>query len=100
MIVAFVHDETMARAIAASFEEEGVPVSITVAAGDAETLARCAARDAPAGIGIGGDADRLVVTLAAASGSPYLTGTPAAARHLGTCAARLVRRGPLPFPTT
>ena len=98
MVHALVADAAVARAIAASFEEEGVPVTVERVAGAALVLARRAAREAPAGIGIGGDAERLVIVLAAAAGTAYVERPTAEARLVGTCAARLVRRCPLPFP--
>ena len=59
-------------ALAAGFEEEGVPLAVVVTEGSPETLARKAARRATLGLGIGGDHDRLVLVLAAFSGRPYL----------------------------
>ena len=94
MVLALVAD------VAASFEEEGVPVTVELVEGDAVALGRRAARAAASGIGIGGDGTRLVVTLAAASGTPYISAPAREARRLGTCAARLVRRVPLPFSVT
>ena len=96
MVHVLVADAATAAAIAASFEEEGVPLQVGVRSGSALALGREAARDAPAGIGVGGDRDRLVVVLAAAPGAAYITVDPGAGRLVGTAAARLAARRPLP----
>jgi hypothetical protein len=82
-------------ALAAGFEEEGVPLAVVVTEGSPETLAREAARRATLGLGIGGDHDRLVLVLAAFSGRPYLEAMASEARTMGHDAARIAARRPL-----
>jgi hypothetical protein len=84
-----------AAAIAAGFEEEGVPLTVVIADSDAEGLARAAARKALLGIGIGGDKDQLVLMLAGSVARPYLRAPATAARAFGRDAARVVARRPL-----
>ena len=84
-----------ARAVAASFEEEGVPVRIEpVASGTARELARRAARGAPLGLGVGSADDGLAAVLTAAPGAVYLEAADGA-RAFGRAAARVVSRRPL-----
>lgn len=95
MIVAFLAEG--AREVAAGCEEESVPVRMELRQGTAAQLAREAARAAPAGIGVGGDAATLVIALAGWP-EPYVTAPVAQARMVGHAAARLAARRPLPFP--
>ena len=95
MIVAYVG--ASAREVAAGCEEESVPARVEVRAGSPAELARAAAREAPAGIGVGGDAATLVVALAGWP-EPYITAPVARARDVGHLAARLAARRPLGFP--
>jgi hypothetical protein len=86
--------------IAAGIEEEGVPFEAIERSGGAFELAREAARGAPGGIGIGGDADRVVVCLAAWAHEPYLDLPATSARQAGHAAGRLTTRRPLAFMET
>jgi phosphoribosylcarboxyaminoimidazole (NCAIR) mutase len=97
LVLALLGDAACGAALAAGFEEEGVPVTVTVvAAGQTpETLAREAAKRAVLGIGIGGDSDRLAVVLAGGPPRPYLQAPATAARSLGRNAARIASRRPL-----
>jgi len=95
MIVAYLGEG--ARDVAAGCEEESVPARIEARQGTAAELARAAARAAPAGIGVGGDATTLVVALAGWP-EPYVTAPVARARDVGHLAARLAARRPLGFP--
>lgn len=95
MIVAYLAEG--ARDVAAGCEEESVPVRIEQRDGAAAELARAAARLAPAGIGVGGDAGTLVVALAGWP-EPYVTAPVTRAREVGHLAARLAARRPLRFP--
>ena len=94
-VVALLADPALERDLAAGFEEEGVPLRCEQARGDAEALARAAARDADLGLGIGGDAGRLVLVLAAAPGRPYLEAPPDRARTFARAAARVAARRPV-----
>jgi phosphoribosylcarboxyaminoimidazole (NCAIR) mutase len=97
LVLALVTDAAPVAALAAGFEEEGVPVTVTVVVADQtpEALAREAAKRAVLGIGIGGDGDRLAVVLAGGPPRPYLQAPAAAARALGRNAARIASRRPL-----
>jgi len=95
LVLAFLTETAPAPALAAGFEEEGVPLEVVVARGSPEALAREAARRAALGLGIGGDQDRLVLVLAAFSGRPYLEAIASEARALGHDAARIAARRPL-----
>jgi hypothetical protein len=102
LVLALVADAGAAAALAAGFEEEGVPLTVSAAAGSpdgsaqsAEVLALKAARAALLGIGIGGDGERLVLMLTGAPGRPYLEAPVAAARAFGQDAARVLARRPL-----
>jgi hypothetical protein len=95
LILALLAPTAPRGAIAAGFEEEGVPLEMDDSGGAPETLAREAARRSALGIGLGGDGDRLVLVLAAFPGRPYLVGTAAEARAFGQDAARVAARRPL-----
>ena len=95
MIVAYL--AAGARDVAAGCEEESVPLALERRAGTAAELARAAARLAPAGIGVGGDEETLVVALAGWP-EPYVTAPVSQAREIGHVAARLAARRPLRFP--
>jgi hypothetical protein len=94
-VVALLADRALERNLAAGFEEEGVPLHCELASGDAATLARAAAGDADLGLGIGGDAHRLVLVLAAAPGRPYLEAPTERARAFARAAARVAARRPV-----
>ena len=95
LVLALVSDDATGAALAAGFEEEGVPISVVHAHGSPEALAREAARDAILGIGIGADGSRLALVLTGLGARPYLEGEAAAARAFGRDAARIVARRPL-----
>jgi len=103
LVLALISDARTAAAVAAGFEEEGVPLAVTTAgvgedgvpAAPPEALAREAARRALLGIGIGGNHERLVLALAGSVGRPYLHAPAAAAREFGRDAARVAARRPL-----
>jgi Dehydratase medium subunit len=95
LVLALLTAAAPGSALAAGFEEEGVPLAVVVTEGSPKTLALEAARRAPLGIGIGGDHDRLVLVLAASSGRPYLEATASDARTMGHDAARIAARRPL-----
>ncbi len=97
LVLALLHDAATGAALAAGFEEEGVPVTVIVteAAGAPEALARAAARAAILGIGIGADRERLVLVLAASPARPYLEAPSEHARAFGRDAARIASRRPL-----
>ena len=82
-------------ALAAGFEEEGVPLAVEPAGGAPELLAREAARRALLGIGVGGDGERLVLVLAGGPPRSYLEAPAAEARSFGHDAARVAARRPL-----
>jgi hypothetical protein len=83
------------RALAAGFEEEGVPLVVEHREGEARALAGEAARRSPLGLGIGSDSRALVLVLATWPGQPYLSGEPSEARAFGRAAARLAVGRPL-----
>ncbi len=95
LVLALVCDAAVGAALAAGFEEEGVPVTVTAAEGSPPALAREAAGRAILGIGIGGDRDRLVLMLVGAPARPYLGAVSADARAFGRNAARIAARRPL-----
>ncbi|MCC6223051.1 MAG: glycerol dehydratase reactivation factor [Thermoleophilia bacterium] len=96
-VVALLADLRPAAALAAGFEEEGVPLACEPGSPpDALALAHQAAVRSGLGLGIGGDAERLVLVLAAWPGRPYLELPAARARLLGQAAARVATRRPLP----
>jgi hypothetical protein len=95
LIVALLAAPDVEPALAAGFEEEGVPLRCEHAGGEALELARDAARRSPLGLGIGADAERIVLVLAAASGSPYLEASSEDARAFGQAAARVAAHRPL-----
>jgi hypothetical protein len=94
-VVALLDDPAAARELAAGFEEEGVPLSTEARQGEALPLAREAARASALGLGIGGSAGQLVLTLAAAPRKAYLDGRASEARAFGHAAARLAAGRPL-----
>lgn len=94
-VPALLADATPEAALAAGFEEEGVPVRIELKEGSALELAAQAARSSALGIGVGGDADRLVVALAVAPGHVYLEAPVEQARAFAQAAARVAARRPL-----
>ncbi len=95
LVLALVSDTAAGAALAAGFEEEGVPVTVRAAKGSPAALAREAAKSAVLGIGIGGDRDRLILMLAGAPAQPYLEAVSADARAFGRDAARIAARRPL-----
>ena len=95
MVHALIADPAVRVAIAAAFEEEGVPATIADAPGDALALARRAAAEAPGLVGIGADHATIVVVLAAAPGAAYIAGPVTDARRVARSAARIVARRPL-----
>lgn len=97
LVVALLAGAAPAPALAAGFEEEGVPLSLEEGDGEPEALAREAARRAALGIGIGGDERRLVLVLAAASARPYLEAPADRARSFAQAAARVAARRPLRY---
>lgn len=94
-VVASLSDSSIARSLAAGFEEEGVPLEIGESVGAALDLAREAAGRSALGIGVGGDALTLVLVLSASPGRPYLEGVPDEARAFGHSAARIAAQRPL-----
>ncbi len=95
LVVALLADAALAAPVAASFEEEGVPLTIEAADGTPEALANEAARRSILGIGVGGDRDRLALVLAGGPARPYLEAPAARARSFGHDAARIAARRPL-----
>jgi hypothetical protein len=94
MIVAY-GDADGVRRVALGAEEESVPLACEERDGDADALARAAATDAASGIGVGVDAMRAVLRLAAWPHAPYVDTAAADARRVGHAAARLVKRVPM-----
>ena len=94
-VVALLAGDGLRRELAAGFEEEGVPLTVEARSGEAFARAREAARRSPLGLGIGADSEGLVLVLAAAPGSPYLSARAAQARVFGHAAARLAAGRPL-----
>jgi Dehydratase medium subunit len=93
LVLALVSETAPAFALAAGFEEEGVPLTLElVDDGDPVALAREAAKVAVLGLGVGGDRERLALVLAAAPGRPYLEAAAASARWFGQSAARVAAR--------
>jgi Dehydratase medium subunit len=95
LVLALVCDAAVGAALAAGFEEEGVPVTVAVAHGAPRALAREAAKDAALGIGIGADGERLALVLAASPATPYLEADASLARLFGSNAARIAAHRPL-----
>jgi hypothetical protein len=95
LVVALLADGAPASALAAGFEEEGVPLSMRHAQGEAAALAREAAGQAALGLGIGGDEAWLVLVLAAAPGRAYLEAPATRGRSFAQAAARVAARRPL-----
>jgi hypothetical protein len=87
--------EAAVRALAAGFEEEGVPLAIERGEGSGYELGRAAAARAVLGIGIGMDAGGACAVLAAAPGAPYLEAEPADPRAFAQDVARIAGRRPL-----
>jgi hypothetical protein len=85
-VVALLSDDSPAAALAAGFEEEGVPLAIEPAEGEAEPLALEAAQRSELAIGVGGDGERLILVVA---GRRYLEAPVAEARRFGHDAARI-----------
>jgi len=94
-VLALLTETAPRSALAAGFEEEGVPLEVVLTEGSPEAMAREAAKRAAFGLGIGGDHDRLVLVLAAFSGRPYLEAKATDARAMGHAAARIAARRPL-----
>jgi hypothetical protein len=94
-VLALLDDPAVARDIAASFEEEGVPLVTEEATGLPLELARDAARRSAFGIGVGGTDGHLVAVLAACPGRPYLEASARDAREFGRDVARVLARRPL-----
>jgi hypothetical protein len=96
-VVALLAGPGTASGLAAGFEEEGVPLELAWGTGEAFALAREAAGRSSLGLGVGGDARRVVLVLTAAPASPYLEAPAADARRFGHAAARVAARRPLRF---
>jgi hypothetical protein len=94
-VVALLSDLASERELSAGFEEEGVPLELVEAEGDALALAREAARRSALGLGVGGDAERLLLVLAPAPALPYLESEPGSARAFARAAARVAARRPV-----
>ena len=97
LVLALMSEAAPCAALAAGFEEEGVPLTIEIAEGTPQDLAREAAKQALLGLGLGGDAERLVLVLTAAPGRAYLEGPASDARSFAQNAARLAARRPLRY---
>jgi hypothetical protein len=97
LVLALISKAAPCAALAAGFEEEGVPLTIEIAEGTPQTLAREAAKQALLGLGLGGDADRLVLVLMAAPERPYLERPASHARSFAQNAARVAARRPLRY---
>jgi hypothetical protein len=95
LVLALVSDPATAVALAAGFEEQGVPLTVEAAEGSPENLARMAAGRALLGIGIGAAGGRLALVLAGDRARPYLEARAADARSFGADAARIAARRPL-----
>lgn len=85
-------------ALEAGFEEEGVPLAVERAQGDAHALGRAAAARAVLGLGLGLDGERALAVLGAAPAAAYLEAPLAGARALAQDAARIAGRRPLRRP--
>ncbi len=95
LVLALLASAAPGAALAAGFEEEGVPITVEPAEGTPEALACEAARRAVLGIGVGGDGERLALVLAGGPARPYLEAPAARARSFGHDAARIAARRPL-----
>jgi hypothetical protein len=95
LVLALVSDAGVGAALAAGFEEEGVPLTVVSADGSPAALARDAAQRAVLGIGVGGDGDHLALVLAGGPPRPYLEAPGGDARAFGRNAARIAARRPL-----
>jgi hypothetical protein len=91
-VVALLADAAPGAALAAGFEEEGVPLVCEPGVGELVELASEAAGRSPLGLGIGGDGDRLVLVLAAAPTRAYLEAPSSKARAFAQDAARIAAR--------
>jgi hypothetical protein len=91
-VLALLSNASPAAALAAGFEEEGVPLAIEPAEGAAEALALEAAKRSELAIGVGGDTERLILVVA---GRRYLEAPAMEARQFGHDAARIAARRPL-----
>jgi Dehydratase medium subunit. len=94
--------EAKLREVAAGIEEEGIPSSWFVAAGDAVALAHRGASESRLGVGIGISTDSLSVHYHKLPGDKPLFALPAANnpvawRQLGNNAARLVKGTPFKY---
>jgi hypothetical protein len=94
LVLALLSDVAPSAALAAGFEEEGVPLAVELASGSPEALAREAAGRAVLGIGVGGDGESLVLALAGGP-APYIEASAADARAFGHDVARVAARRPL-----
>lgn len=92
LVLARVSQGAPVAELQSGFEEEGVPLVLELFEGRPEKLARGAAKHAILGLGIGGDAEQLVLVLAAAPGRPYLSASAADARSFAQNAARVAAR--------
>jgi hypothetical protein len=99
LVLALLCEGAPRAALAAGFEEEGVPLLVEAAHGSPQELARRAARRSLLGIGLGGDGERLVLALASGPARPYLEAPAADARAFGHDAARVAARRPLSSST-
>jgi hypothetical protein len=99
LVLALIAEAAPHAALAAGFEEEGVPLTIEIAEGAPQALAREAAKQAALDLGLGGDAERLVLVLAAAPERSYLEGSASEARSFAQNAARVAARRPLRLAT-
>jgi hypothetical protein len=95
LVLALLSETAPQAALAAGFEEEGVPLDVEIVDGPPEGLARQAAKRGALGIGLGGDHGRLVLVLAASPSRPYLDARASDARAFGHDAARVAARRPL-----
>jgi hypothetical protein len=95
LVLALVSDAAEGAAMAAGFEEEGVPVTVVSADGPPAALAREAAQRAVLGIGVGGNGDHLALVLAGGPPRPYLEAPGCDARAFGRNVARIAARRPL-----
>jgi hypothetical protein len=95
LVLALVAYRALEDDLAAGFEEEGVPLTVEPARGDAVALARTAAKRALLGLGIGASADELVLVLAPAPRRAYLVAPAREAAVFARNAARVAARRPL-----
>jgi hypothetical protein len=81
-------DPAAIRAVAAAFEEEGVPLSVVP-----PNTARAAALLSPLGIGVAPHGDEFAIALSTGPDVPYVVGDDP--RQVGHIAARIAARRPL-----